>query len=524
MKEIPNIHIEAETPQHHRLAWWFENTIVRGIGRIFNILANPIKDIISFAFSNFFSDMENEGIDIIRPYAEFIIGQPNVPDFVKNMMRYAISGSKPAGFIAFLFAIPAAYQIIVSGVSAPMSDLVRATVQRDFRTYLPEPGLALTFYHRHLISRERAIKILRYNGLSEDIIDKYLDSANPAMDDAELSNALWRKTMSKADISLELDKRGMTSQQKGIWFDNRDIIPNPSELISMAVREAFSDATARQFGYDENFPADAAQWAEKGGYSVEWFKRAWRAHWALPGLTQVREMYHRGIVSESVVDQYLLAADIPIFWRDAIKKWMRQEITRVDVRRIYESGLIDEQEVVERYIKLGYSPEDAVLMTQWTALEYQQEERELTKTDILSMYRDRILNEDEATDYLLALDYRNDAIALLLAHQDLKRQEEYESAIITNTKKLFFAGVYDRNDVYDQLGKLDTPGHFIEETLTVWDVEKKASVKTPTLTQLRDMYLAGVITIDTFVNQLRLMGYADVYIGWYIHLWFGEVE
>jgi len=337
--------------------------------------------------------------------------------------------------------------------------------------------------------------------------------------------ANWRELISRHELVTQLEHRGYTPQEIALWLTSREVIPSPSELISMAVREAFNDDIAKQFGYDEGFPTEAASWAKKQGMDEIWFKRAWRAHWALPGLTQVREMRNRGIILDDDVDSFLVAADIPIFWRTALKKYMYSEVTRVDLRRMYALGVINIDEVYARYLKIGYTPEDAEKLTEWTEKEYLDKDRELTKSDILSMYQSGLLNETEATIFLASLDYQDEHIALLLAHRDLKRQEAYENKVISNTRKLYLKGVYDRTNVVAVMGKLDTPGGFVEETLQVWDLEKIGQIAIPSVTQYRDMVLAKVMTKEDFRVELRSKGYRTVSIDRYIDLWFrGEDE
>jgi hypothetical protein len=314
----------------------------------------------------------------------------------------------------------------------------------------------------------------------------------------------------------------MSDAQIHFWKTIREVIPSPNELISIAVREGFNDSVAARFGYDEDYPAEAAMWAEKQGMRPKFFKAAWRAHWRLPGLVQVREMYHRGIVNEDNLRIYLKAADYPIFWRNAIIKWMDRVVTRVDARRMFAMGIWSPGRVYEHHRELGYNEKDATDLTEWVIANYIEEDRELTKTDILSMYQDGILNPTETETYLTVLDYRPESIALLMAHRDLKRDETYERQIISNVKALFIGGLYDRTDVFAKLGKIATPDTVIKQNLAVWDLEKERKVAVPTTTQLRDMVLKEVITVQEFITEMRNKKYPDKYINWYVSLWLGE--
>lgn len=521
-KQLKDVPVTDPIPANRKIAWWIENSIIRSVKRIYNALGENVRELFSFSVSDIFESFEQELIPIVRPLLETLLNSPGLPSWFKSPIEKALAGTSPVGLIILALIVPIAGAALSRGVEGPIGRMIEYAIDNVVRSRLFDPATAILMWQRGILSDSRVNVILHQNGITDAGIIALKSLSTPLEDDSILTQSYWRQTLSKNAVDGMLQKRGMTSQQIAMWFNVREVIPSPNELISMAVREAFDDSIAARFGYDENYPSEAAGWAEKQGYGQEWFRRAWRAHWTLPGTTQVREMFHRGIISIGDVRSYLVAADIPSFWRENIIKWMFREVTRVDVRRIYSLGLISAQDVYARYLKLGYDEIDSSLMTQWTVAEYSEDDRELTKTDILTMYEDKILNATETNNYLSALGYHQDSIILLMTHRDLKRQEKFEGLVVNNTKKLFIAGVYSATDVYAELGKLDTPGHYIEETLIVWRLEKKAKIKTPTITQLRDMHKANAIPLDVFRNEMTNKGYSETYISWFELMWFKE--
>jgi len=519
---VDPIPIPEETPQNRKIAWWLENSVIRSVKRIINDTNKQIRQIISFSVSDVLEAWENDLVSYAEPIFNEILATPNIPEYIKSPLRRALAKESQIGAFILLSMIPILVSVMRAGIGNPLSRIVEGRIDSILRSQKLDWGTILTLWQRNIITEPQMRTTLAVLGLTKPTIEALMLGTKRPFDELLLTQAHWRGTMGVAQINEELEKQGYTDSQIFQWYQARKVIPSPSDLVSMAVREAFSDSTAQQFGYDENYPAEAAEWAEKQGLGQEWFRRYWRAHWQLPGVTQVREMWRRGIIEPEDVEAYLLAADLPIFWRDAIQKWMSAEITRVDVRRLYNLNVIGIGDVYTRYRKLGYSEDDAELMTQWTSAEYMNDERELTKTDILTMYKDGIIFEEEATTYLEALEYRDYDITLLLAHQDLKREQEYEGRIIEIVQELFVRGIIGRTDVFTELGKLDTPGHFIEDSLQVWDLEKKRKIVTPSLTQLRDMALADVITRQEFRTELENKRYNDKYIRWYELLWFEE--
>jgi hypothetical protein len=189
---------------------------------------------------------------------------------------------------------------------------------------------------------------------------------------------LWlRGEISEAEHDRKLRQLGIEERDVELLKKLYFYIPSPSDLVRMAVREAWSDDVARRFGYDEEFPAEFAEWAEKQGMSKEWARRYWRAHWVLPSPTMGYEMLHRGIISMEDLDTLLRTADYPKFWREKLIKLSYNPYTRVDVRRMYQMGILTREQVFRAYKDIGYDDEHAENLTKFTVAGASQEERDL---------------------------------------------------------------------------------------------------------------------------------------------------
>lgn len=521
-KIIPPIEITEEAPAYRRISWWIENTIVRVVKRSINSVSGTIRDILSFSITDTIEQWEKELIPWVRPLADEILSIPGLPEYVKLPIRNAMAGTNQVGLAVIALLVGVGASGVHQGFSGVLGAITHMWLDRKIRSNLMDVGTATLMLQRRIIDENYWREVMATNGVRDEDMDRFWRLADHIQDDTTITQLYWRGQLTGIDLLAEMRKKGYTAEQVDQWQEVRKVIPSPNELIGIAVREGFNDSVAAKFGYDEDYPTEAAMWAEKQGMSQTFFKAAWRAHWTLPGLVQVREMYHRNIINEDDLKTYLRAADIPIFWRGAIIKWMDRVVTRVDARRMYDLGIWDEKRVFAHHKELGYNDDDAGDMTMWVALNYMSDDRDLTKSDILTMYQDGILSDMEATGYLTALDYKPQAISLLLAHRDLKRDEAYERQIISNVKALFVGGLYDRTDVFAKLGKIATPDAVIRQSLAVWDLEKERKVAVPTSTQLRDMVIAGVIDITEFVTEMRNKKYPDKYINWYVGLWFKE--
>jgi hypothetical protein len=516
------VEINEPTPVQQRIAWWIENAFVRIFKRVFNALKNAMQDLLAFAYKQFIEDAESGLLADMAPLLDEMQSYDDLPGWVRQTIANARSGEHQ-GAIVLLGAVAACLaQVLARGASEAVSPIVVHRLNAIFRAQLSDPISAVEMYRRKIITRDDLLHLTRANGWPDWQTDNFLQIAQRLTPESMLLPGYWRNLVSEAKLDDVLDKSGYSAEDIQLWKDLSERIPSPAELISIAVREGFDDAVARQFGYDEAFPSDAAEAAEKGGLQQEWFRRLWRAHWRLPSVTQGFDMFHRAILSRQELELLLRAADIPSFWRDKLIQLSYNVITRVDVRRMYALKVFTEEEVYNRYVDYGYSPDDAEALTEWTVKEYAEEERQLTKADILRLYRESIITEQEAVPYLEALNFGPAEIGLLLTREDFSKIEEYEQEVVENVKAGFIASIFDDNDVRQQLGQLNPPAGFIDDKLSLWRLEKARRVIRPTVSQLRDMWQSEVITDHQLEVELKGRGYTDTYIEWYKTLWTSE--
>lgn len=513
------IPISEPEPVFRRIAWHIENAFIRIFKRVFNAVKDSMQDLLAFAIREFADDIES-GLRVdMGPMLDELQSYDDLPSWIRQTISNARTSDNAAAVLILGAIVVALGQVLARGASEAISPMVTHRLNAIFKAQITDPYTAIELLRRGIITRDDLLKLTRANGYPDWLTDMLVQLSTRITPESMLLPAYWRKIVSEGTVDDVLSKSGYRESDITLWKQLSERIPSPAELVSIAVREGFDDAVARQFGYDEAYPTEAAEAAEKGGMPQEWFRRLWRAHWRLPSVTQGFDMYHRGIMSKAELELLLRASDIPSFWREKLIRLSYNVITRVDIRRMYALGVLTDQQVYEKYLDYGYSPDDAQSLTEWTIKEYAEEDRTLTKTDVLRMYRDSVLNESEASAYLGALGYGTEEIGLLLVREDLQRNEQYEKEVVKNVRLGYLAGTFDRSDVYGQLGKLDPPADFIRDRLEIWELERRRRIVRPTVTQLRDFWKTGIINDRQLEEQLQARGYTETYIQWYKDLW-----
>jgi hypothetical protein len=291
----------------------------------------------------------------------------------------------------------------------------------------------------------------------------------------------------------------------------------------MSVREVFSPETASRFGQFDEFPAEFAVWAQKQGLSEEWAKRYWAAHWNLPSATQGFEMVHREAIEEKDLDTLLKALDVMPFWREPLKKITYNTLTRVDVRRMHQLGVLSEEDVERAHRHMGYNPNDAALLTEFVVRlnkrnpgTEDEELGKLTRQSILGFYRDGLLPRQRAMQLLMESGQTPEAAALFLNAEDLDEERAERKAEAEHILELARAGTIDYAQASDRLNRLGLETTEVRKALAKLERATEKRVKIPSQDDGEKLYVGGFISQEDYAGLLDTLGYSDRWIRAYM--------
>lgn len=345
----------------------------------------------------------------------------------------------------------------------------------------------------------------------------YLDAilTKPASSDIVAYNL--RKDPKLSGLETQLRQIGIHPDYLDVYRTLAYPIPPVADIITMAVREAFTPAVAARFGQYEDFPKDFEKYAAMKGLSSEWAQRYWAAHWSLPSPQQGYEMLHRGIINQDDLLMLMKALDIMPFWRDKLMQMSFRRLTRVDIRRMYKAGVITEPEVYENYLQHGYNPKNAKLMTNFTVQWALPAHHSITRNDILTAYKNRMITRIEASDLLADMGETYFHRDFMLKAVDYKKGLELTENKIKGIRNLYKRQVYDENKTIDELSKLDLPTEEITDLMQIWYYEIKAEPPRHwTTAQTLGFVKAGLITKDRSITELKAIGYDAEHIDVYM--------
>lgn len=408
---------------------------------------------------------------------------------------------------------------IGNATSIALQPLFRALeyeVNSTLQTAIPDIASVITMYQVGTITQAQYYDHLSKYGLSKDNAQKIYDSTRQRLGVGEIQTLYNRGVITLEGLKTRLAAIGVHESE----FDNivnlAGYIPSVPDFVRFAVREVFSPETAKLYGQYEDFPPEFEKYAKIAGLNPEFSKYYWAAHWDLPSYSQGVEMYHRAIITRADLANLLKSLDVMPYWRDKIIKLSETPYTRVDVRRMFQSGVLDMDEMVRSYKDLGYSDEKAQKMAEFVAGDGSTGTKDLTKGEILSAYESGLITKEEVITTIQGMGFTVHEGELLVQMNDLKRMRTYTNQVITAFKREFLNDRMTKEDVITALNELNLRADAIDELTFSWELERLPKTTHPSKTELLKWYGAKIIDEKTIRFELAAMGYADKWINLYV--------
>jgi hypothetical protein len=293
--------------------------------------------------------------------------------------------------------------------------------------------------------------------------------------------------------------------------------PGASDLMRMADKRVWSLQVPEQYGQYAELPEQVVEYMAKIGYSEEWTRNFWRAHWDLPSPQQVFEMLHRRVITEDDIVQYLGLTDWLPFFRDKLMAISYNPITRVDLRRLYKLNIITEEEVKLGYMDLGYNEEKAGWLTEFTKQWANPEDAsqlddmtDLTVSTFRTAYRRHVLSRDEALDKIVLAGYTEDVADFVLSIDDaqlaLNPLTDADIPVRDLTTSIILQAyrdrIWDRDRTYSELEALGYLPGTADLLLSLEDYKLQRELMDLETTVVKEEYQANGIDRPTASTRL----------------------
>lgn len=491
------------------------------IGGVGDFLLGPFSDVLT-AFSK---DKENAMADVIGETVTRALANPQLPTEYRPLIKSFREPSHPIWMILLVFALPIVGAQVIGTVLNPILQPAVQFENAKIRPTIPSLPEAIGMFYRDVIDRNTLVDIGSKWGFTDRDIDRSVSLAQSQPAPIDLIDWRNRELISDGAMRDRLSKLGYSDPDIAAMDKAAEVIPPLSDLVRFAVREAFPGQVAFDGVRGSGVPARFVEQASKLGLPPEGAKSYWAAHWELPSVSAAFSMYHRGYISEGQLRALLKEQDFAPEWVDNLIRVAFDPLTRVDVRRMFELGVLNKAEVNRAYRDLGYSPENAARLADFVEADAAAStagggvsERDLTRGDLVGAYADGIITRAEAESALRQIGYDANETGLILDREDLRQiraeRKETRSAIVDQA----VAGVIDFNGAED---KLLSSGYTTDETkAALREIQRKinAQARQPSKADLVAFRKRRLITDEEYADELRRLGYAEKWVELFVKL------
>lgn len=276
-------------------------------------------------------------------------------------------------------------------------------------------------------------------------------------------------------------------------IQSSQFVPPPQDVLRFIVKDVYDPDQIAKLGLDAEFDTvkDGIPWANAAGISKDTtikyngntikrdiLKDYWVSHWQLMSPTQGYVAMQRlrpnrlfrynqqipGLkpFEFSELNALLKSND----YVPEQRKWLAASsynlIGRIDLRRLYETDVIDETELLERYQDAGYNLEDSRVLTQYSKEEKvrkkkKEEDKEAIKNyskysqEVYSAYRVGAIGKTLAYNSLTMRGFDPDLVSANLDAIDIAINRERVQQYVKMIKDEFFLGLYDGLEAYTEL-------------------------------------------------------------------------
>ncbi len=360
---------ERATEWKGRLAGWLIDSTVQGTEAIASTIEPQILELVQ------------SQLDMVRNVKDLDPAVKKFLDGISVPKNPAVAG----GLIGFLLA----YVLnLANGVSKQALEPVMQQIAKLTPFHTPGLSEVLDIKLRRGMDKDEYEDLVGRTGWSKEWADRFMDLKHPTLPSDLALSASLRDPVKFQWAVDNLPRLGLTEKDIELLTEMQWRVPGVQDIIRYVVREAYDEATVAEFGQDADYPTAAEPDAAKTGIRPEQLKLEWRSHWDLPGISQGYDMLHRttaspttfsgapagadsrgsyyNVIDREHLEMLLKAKDVMPAWRDKLIAISYNPYARVDARRMWDFGVLDDEALKRSYLDMGYDAEHADNLVTWT--------------------------------------------------------------------------------------------------------------------------------------------------------------
>lgn len=307
-------------------------------------------------------------------------------------------------------------------------------------------------------------------------------------------------------------------------------LPGPSDLMRFMVRDVADESVVTSQKLDEDFDKKWAgklkEWGQRQNITDDIARYTWYAHWQYPAIGQVFETLHRlrpdanvttpdgKPVSVTLDDarELLKINDLAPAWVDRMIATSYRIIPFRQVKVQYETGVFDEEDLVDKYQDVGYDKELAQKLADSTVIQSADRraafQGNIPPSELSKLYRADAISKN---DYFVGLNeagLKPDIVNARIESDDQRKHAADQKVKLTAMRRAFLKGAIDEGEYRNALGNLDIEESRIVEITRRDRITMFAGSREISAAKVCKLIDQGFLSIGDGVDRMQNLGYS----------------
>lgn len=371
------------------------------------------------------------------------------------------------------------------------------------RHYVPTLADLSAMFNRSIVSDDEGERLARLNGASKAQWAQWKELGGEPLGVMELSEAFRR-----GFINADRFKRGIVQGPlRNEWFD----VLEKLQFRRMSVVDAADAVNQGHMSAEEG-----KRIAHENGLEPQDFETLLLTAGQPPGIEFAIDAYNRGLITEAQFKTMFLESRIKNVYLPLIFAMRTRLIPQETARLLYRNGVYSEEKTLKTLMAHGYTLDDAKSLLALERTRQDDTTRELTRSQIVDMYEERLISETDCVAMLRDLGYTEADSRAMVELANLSRIKRFINSAITKVKSAFVSNRIDEITASAALDALGIPVDQRDDLFALWDIEKSTVSKDLTAAQIRQALKKDLLTREDAMARLTGQGYdaidAEIYL------------
>lgn len=351
--------------------------------------------------------------------------------------------------------------------------------------------------NRDILEWSDGVSLARQTGMSDvDLNRLSLLYGDP------LSPQLLGEAYRRGFISREQFQRGIIQGPlRKEWFDTLEQL----QFSRMSTVDAADAVNQGHISLDEG-----KRIAHENGLDPSDFGVLIESAGQPPGIEFASEAYNRGFISDAQFESMFLESRIKNRYMPLLKQMRTRLIPQETARLLYRQGVYTEGQALETLLAHGFSPDDAGALLAVERTRADDNTRELTRSQIVDMYEERMFTRDDAITLLTGMGYGDDDAIAMVELAELQRLRKFINSATGKIRSAYTTGKITEVEASAALDSLGIPNETRDDYMALWDIERTTISRTLTASQIRQAFNRDLISREEALSRLIAQGYDNV--------------